>query len=192
MVRLKKNKSRDRSRKNRYYCLDNFSDKIVVEKSSIVYAQYFIIPTIFTFVGFRYFKDNNYELKFLIIIILGYLFSFVANYFIAKHLKKNPEIVLNKTGITFSSTRTIFWKEISNYNLIQRNSTIGIYIKTNSEDFILEFKHLPISKTKLKVLINSFYKKYNGPIKRDYKFLNQNIEKLENVNFNNYLNNTIL
>lgn len=192
MVRFKKNRSRHRSRKNRYYYLDNFSDKIVVEKSSIVYAQYFIIPTIFTFVGFRYFKDNNYEPKFLIIIILGYLFSFVANYFIAKHLRKNPEIVLNKIGITFSSTRTIFWKEISNYNLIQRNSTIGVYIKTDSEDFILEFKHLPISKTKLKVLINSFYKKYNGPLKRDYKFLNQNIEKLGNVNFDNYLNNTIL
>ncbi|KFC21404.1 hypothetical protein [Epilithonimonas lactis] len=192
MVRFLKNKSRHRSRKNRYYYLDNFADKIVIEKSSIVYAQYFIIPTIFTFVGFQYFRDNNYEPKFLIIIILGYFFSFVANYFIAKHLRKNPEIVINKIGITFSNTRTIFWEEISNYNLLQRNSSIGIYIITESEEFVLEFKHLPISKTKLKVLINSFYKKYNGPIKRDYNFLSQNINKIENVSFDNYLNNTIL
>ena len=192
MVRFFKNKSRHRSRKKRYYYLDNFSDRIVIEKSRITYAQYFIIPSIFTFVGAQYFKQNGYEPKFLIFIILGYIFSFGLNVFVARKIRKNPEIVINKIGITFSNTRTIFWKEISNYNLLQRNSSIGIYIITESEEFVLEFKHLPISKTKLKVLINSFYKKYNGAIKRDYNFLSQNINKIENVSFDNYLNNTIL
>ena len=65
-------------------------------------------------------------------------------------------------------------------------------MKSVDEEFFVEFKHLPISKVKLKVLMNSYYKKYNGNIKRNYKTIVQNFEKIENVNFDTYLNNTIL
>ena len=192
MVRFFKNKSRHRSRKKRYYYLDNFSDRIVIEKSRITYAQYFIIPSIFTFVGAQYFKQNGYEPKFLIFIISGYIFSFGLNVFVARKIRKNPEIVLNKIGVTFSQTRTILWTEILNYHLLEKNSVLRIQVKTVDEEFFVEFKHLPISKVKLKVLMNSFYKKYNGNIKRNYKTIVQNVEKIENVNFDTYLNNTIL
>lgn len=172
--------------------MDNFSDRIVIEKSRITYAQYFIIPSIFTFVGAQYFKQNGYEPKFLIFIILGYIFSFGLNVFVARKIRKNPEIVLNKIGVTFSQTRTILWTEILNYHLLEKNSVLRIQLKSVDEEFFVEFKHLPISKVKLKVLMNSYYKKYNGNIKRNYKTIVQNVEKIENVNFDTYLNNTIL
>ena len=156
------------------------------------YAQYFIIPSIFTFVGAKYFKQNGFEPQFLIIIILGYLFSFGLNIFVARKIRKNPEIVLNKTGVTFSKTRTIFWKEILNYHFVENNSVVRIYVRCKDEEFFVEFKHLPISKVKLKVLMNSFYIKYGGKIEKDYKSIIQNFEKIENVNFDTYLNNTIL
>ena len=143
-------------------------------------------------VGMQYFKQNNYEAKFLILIIIGYIFSFGLNIVVARKLRKNPEIVINKIGITFSKTRTIFWREILYYNLIEKNSFLRIFLKCEDEEFFVEFKNLPISKVKLKVLINSFYIKHNGKIKRNYKNIVQNIDKIENVNFDNYLNNTIL
>ncbi|GEM_PF-2024946 len=192
MVKRLKNKNRHFVRRNRHYYQKNIPDKIVVENSKMTYAQYFIIPTIFTIVGIQYFKQNNYEPKFLIFIILGYIFSFGLNVIITRKLRKNPEIVLNNIGITFSKTRTIFWKEILHYNLFEKNSVLRIYVKCEEEEFFVEFKHLPISKVKLKVLFNSFYKKYNGKIKRNYKTIIQNIDKIENVNFDNYMNNTIL
>jgi len=192
MVRRLKNKNRHLVRKNRHYFQKSIPDKIVVENSRMTYAQYFIIPTIFTIVGMQYFKQNNYEPKFLILIIVGYIFSFGLNIIVSRKIRKNPEIVLNNIGITFSKTRTIFWKEILYYDLIEKNSVLRIYVRGEDEEFFVEFKHLPISKVKLKVLINSFYKKYNGNIKRNYKTIVQNMDKIENVNFNNYLNNTIL
>lgn len=192
MVRRLKTKSRHYARKNRHYFKKNIPDKIVIENSRMTYAQYFIIPSIFTFVGAQYFKQNGYEPKFLIFIILGYIFSFGLNVFVARKIRKNPEIVLTKIGVTFSKTRTIFWKEILNYHLVEKNSVLRIYVKCVNEEFFVEFKDLPISKVKLKVLMNSFYKKYGGKIKRDYKSIIQNFERIENVNFDTYLNNTIL
>jgi len=192
MVRRFKTTSRHCARKNNYYFKKNIPDKVVIENSKMSYAQYFIIPSIFTFVGAKYFKQNGFEPQFLIIIILGYLFSFGLNIFVARKIRKNPEIVLNKTGVTFSKTRTIFWKEILNYHFVENNSVVRIYVRCKDEEFFVEFKHLPISKVKLKVLMNSFYIKYGGKIEKDYKSIIQNFEKIENVNFDTYLNNTIL
>lgn len=146
---------------NRHYLRKNVSDKVVVENSKISYAQYFIIPSIFTFVGIQYFKQSNYDPTFLLLIVFGGLFSLGLNIYLTRKFRKNPEIILSKIGITFSNTRTIFWNEIEWYHLQQRNSILRIFIKCENEEFFVEFKNLPISRVTLKVLLNSFYKKYN-------------------------------
>lgn len=191
-MRILKNKERHSSRKRLHYFLNDFSDKIIVEKSKYTYAQYFIIPTIFSILGIQYFKDNNYEPQFLILIFVGYIFSFLLNYFIAKKLRKNPEITLTKIGLTFSKTRTIFWKEILYYKIYQKDSTLYFYVKCENEEFYLNFQNLPIKKSVLKVLINSFCKKYNGKIRKRYNFLCQKNKEIEFLNFDNYLNHNIL
>lgn len=161
MVRNFYTTQRQKSRVNQHYLRGNIPDKVVVENSKSSYAQYFIIPSIFTFVGIQYFRQSNYNPAFLFLILVGGLFSFGLNIYLTRKFRKNPEIVLNKKGITFSNTRTVFWNEIEWYYLQQKNSILRIYVKCENEQFFLEFKDLPISKIKLKVLINSFFKKYN-------------------------------
>ena len=175
----------------RHYLRKTIPDKVVVEKSKISYAQYFIIPSIFTFVGVQYFKQSNYNPTFLFLILFGGLFSFGLNIYLTRKFRKNPEIVLNKKGITFSNTRTILWKEIEWYYLQQKNSILRIYIKCENEEFFLEFKDLPISKVKLKVLLNSFYKNNNqkNPV---YKRIIKDVLAINQVRLDQYLDNTIL
>lgn len=187
-----KSKKRLSYRKKRFLYLNKFSDKIVVEKSRRMYVQYLILPTIFTFIGLQYFKNSGYDKRFLLITVFGIIFSYFLSYFISRKIRKNREIVLDKKGITFSNERTIFWKEIEFFKLKQQKSTLKIYIKTEDNEFLLEFFDLPISKTKLKVLMNSFYKKYNGNLNKNYVLFALKSEQSEEINFNNYLNNTIL
>lgn len=184
-------KQRQSSRISQHYLRKNIPDKVVVEKSKSSYAQYFIIPSIFTFVGVQYFKQSNYNPTFLFIILVGGLLSFGLNIYLTRKFRKNPEIVLNKKGMTFSNARTVFWKEIEYYHLQQKNSLLRIYVKCENEEFFLEFKDLPISKVKLKVLINSFCKKF-GLQKPNYKAVINNLLNINNVNLNQYLGNTIL
>lgn len=180
MVRNFHNKKRYLSRLNRYFIREKIPDKVVVENSKRSYLQYFIIPSIFSFVGIQYFKISNFNPAFLLLILVGFLFSFVLNIFLSKKLRKNPPIILNNKGLTFSMTRTIFWNEIMFYHLRQRNSLLQVYIKCESEQFFLEFENLPITKVKLKVLINSFYKKYCNKKSTIYEFL----EKDFNLEYN--------
>lgn len=180
------------SRIRNFKILEKIPDKAVVYKSKEAFAQYFILPGFFTFISLSFFRRNNFEPKYLLIMIFGFIISFILNFLVAKLILKKPEIILNKIGITFRNSRTIFWNEIEYFKLKEKNSILGIYIKTESEDFFLDFKHLAIAKTKLKVLMNSFLIKYKGEIKRNYQFLNKNIREEDYVDFNNYLNNKIL
>lgn len=192
MVRNFHFKKRFLSRINRHYFKNQIPDKIVVENSKISYAQYFIIPSIFTFVGIQFYKQSNYNPVSLVLVLLGGLFGFGLNVFLTRKFRKNPEIVLNNKGITFSKTRTIFWKEILSYRLHEKNSTLKVYVKCDNEEFFLEFKNLPISKVKLKVLINSFYRKYCSRNQRIHKVLVQDLFQVEEFDINKYFGNTIL
>ncbi|WP_262148236.1 hypothetical protein [Chryseobacterium foetidum] len=183
---------RHSSRIARHYFRTNIPDKVVVEKSKISYAQYFIIPTILTFVGVQYFKQSNHNPIFLLFIVLGGLFSFGLNIFLTRKFRKNPEIILNNKGITFSNTRTIFWKEILYYRLQEKHSVLKIYVKCESEEFYKEFTNLPISKVKLRLLINSFHKKFCKSSKSIHRVLVKDVHTLEPVNLDKYLGNNIL
>lgn len=174
------------SRIKNHFFKEQIPDKVVIEKSKISYAQYFIIPSIFTFVGLQYFKQSDYNPTFLFLILLGGLFSFGLNIFLTRKFGKNPEIVLNKKGITFSDSRTIFWNEIEFYHLQHKNSILRIFLKCKNEDFAFEFNYLPISKVKLKVLLNSFYRKSNNQ-KPAYKPIINNVLQINDVKLNNYL-----
>lgn len=171
---------------NNHFFKKQVPDKVVIEKSKISYAQYFIIPSIFTFVGLQYFKQSDYNPIFLLLIVLGGLFSFGLNIFLTIKFRKNPEIVLNKKGITFSESQTIFWNEIEFYHLQHKNSILRIFLKCKNEDFVFEFKNLPVSKVKLKVLLNSFYRKYNNQ-KPAYKPIINNVLQINDVKLDNYL-----
>jgi len=96
MVRNFHIKKRQMSRITNHFFKEQIPDKVVIEKSKISYAQYFIIPSIFTFVGLQYFKQSDYNPTFLFLILLGGLFSFGLNIFLTRKFRKNPEIVLNK------------------------------------------------------------------------------------------------
>lgn len=192
MVRDFYYKKRQISRINRHYFKSQIPDKVVVENSKISYAKYFIIPSIFTFVGIQFYKQSNYNPVFLVLILLGGLFGFGLNIFLTRKFRKNPEIVLNNKGVTFSKTRTIFWKEILFYRLQEKNSVIKIYLQCENEEFFLEFKSLPISKVKLKLLMNSFYKKYCNKNRDIYQVLVHDVLKVEYVDMNKYFGNTIL
>ncbi|WP_144283024.1 hypothetical protein [Chryseobacterium echinoideorum] len=191
MVRNFHIRKRKISRINNHFCKKQIPDKVVVEKSKISYAQYFIIPSIFTFIGLQYFKQSNFNPTFLLLILFGVVFSFGLNIFLRRKFRKNPEIVLNKKGITFSNSRTIFWNEIEFYHLRHKNLILRIFVKCKNEDFLLEFKDLPISKVKLKVLFNSFYRKYNSQ-KPAYKPIINDVLEMSYVKTDSYLDNTIL
>ena len=182
-------KIRNLYRVRNFKILEKIPNKAVVYKSKEAFAQYFILPGFFTLISLSFFRRNNFEPKYLLIMIFGFIISFILNFLVAKLILKKPEIILNKIGITFRNSRTIFWNEIEYFKLKKKNSILGIYIKTESEEFFLDFKHLAITKTKLKVLINSFLKKYTGEIKRNYQFLAKNIGEVDSVDFSNCLNN---
>ena len=182
-------KIRNLYRVRNFKILEKIPNKAVVYKSKEAFAQYFILPGFFTLISLSFFRRNNFEPKYLLIMIFGFIISFILNFLVAKLILKKPEIILNKIGITFRNSRTIFWNEIEYFKLKKKNSILGIYIKTESEEFFLDIKHLAITKTKLKVLINSFLKKYRGAIKRNYQFLAKNFGEVDYVDFSNCLNN---
>ncbi|CAD7798764.1 hypothetical protein CHRY9390_00383 [Chryseobacterium aquaeductus] len=145
-----------------HFCQSSLADKIIILKSKIHYAQFFVLPGVSTFIGVQYFKDFGYDYKFLLILPVGWLVTFVLQYIIVKLIRNNKEIFLNKIGITFKNTETFFWNDIKGFYLCGKGSEIIVYLFTKFDFQIIYLKNLSISKVKLKVLINTFLRTYSS------------------------------
>jgi hypothetical protein len=176
-------KSQEQRRKLKYLekkflIEDVYFDNLAIPKETKIYyskpSQFFLLIMGLGFnclVFWLYLTTEKLEgySYFLVPIGIWLIFSSVK-----KLLTKNPQLVLNDTGITISNNETFSWFSISNENIIskQHGKHRSQYLSFNSNRqlFEIQIDELGISSKKIEKLIRVYRVRYKKKIQ--FKILN--------------------
>ncbi len=171
-------KSEEQKRKLKYlerkFLTDDiYFDDITVPKETKIYFSkpsqiFLLLMGLGFFVSglYFYFRSNDMKVYWIIMIPFGVWFIYTS---IKKLIDKNPQLILNETGITISSNETFLWSAIQNENIISKqhgkHRLQYLSFFANRQLFEIQINELGTSFKKIEKLIRVYRVRYqkNNP-----------------------------